>query len=120
MIMRAPQRRYIISAILIVGILIGIYWYWFRDSHTFVLTDEPAADSYLKSEQIEPVFGSVRVWGTQDTDVWFTDTANPDVQYQIGYITPGMTETVKLERGHWYIVHGAGEITIRMVNVRIQ
>ena len=77
------------------------------------------SDSYLKSEQIQPVFGSVKVWSDQDTDVWFTDAESPDVRFQIGYITPGMSETVKLQRGRWYLVHGVGEITIRMVNVRI-
>ena len=117
--MERAKRRLFVLTILIICIMIGVSCYRFRESHTFVLTDEPTADSYLKSEQIQPVFGSVKVWGPQDTEVWFTDTENPDVQYQIGYITPGKTETIKLERGHWYIVHSAGEITIRMVNVRI-
>lgn len=50
----------------------------------------------------------------------FTDVENPEVQYKIGYITPGMTETIKLEKGRWYSVRGAGEITVRMVNARVQ
>lgn len=91
----------------------------YRKAHTFTLTDEPTADSYLKSEQIQPIFGTVKVWGTQDTDVWFTDVEDPENRFQIGYITSGMSGTIKLEKDKWYIVHGAGDITIQMVNIRI-
>ena len=38
----------------------------------------------------------------------------------IGYITHGMSETIQLEKGKWYSVEGAGELTIRPVNVRIE
>ena len=31
---------------------------------------------------------------------------------------PGMSETIQLEKGKWYIVQAAGDITIQMVNVR--
>ena len=41
-------------------------------------------------------------------------------QYTIGYITHGMSETIQLEKGKWYSVEGAGELTIRPVNVRIE
>ena len=74
----------------------------------------------MKSKQIQPVFGSVRVWGTQDTDVWFTDVEDPERRSQVGYITPGMSETIRLERGRWYAVHAGGEIRIRVVNVRVE
>ena len=100
-------------------IVAGVIYVQYRNAHTFILSDEPSADLYVKSEQIQPILGTVKVWGTQDTDVWFTDTENPENRFQIGYITPGMTETIKLEKGKWYIVEAAGEITIQMVNTRI-
>ena len=110
-------------AVLIAVAVIFLLWAsysQFRKAHTFTLSDEVTADSNLKSEQIQPVFGTVRVWGTQDTDVWFTDVENPEVRFQIGYITHGVSETIKLEKGKWYTVHGAGEITVQMIKVRIQ
>ncbi len=109
----------LLLVILALGILTVCGCYRFRETHTFILTDEPAADSYLKSEQIQPVFGSVTVWSTQDTDVRFTDAEDPDIEFHTGYLTSGMTEKIRLEKGRWYIVHGAGNIRIRMVNVRV-
>ena len=117
---KTKRRILVILVLLVVLILIGCSYFGFKKSHTFTLSDEVTASSNLKSEQIQPILGTVRVWGTQDTDVWFTDVENPEVRFQIGYITPGMSATIKLERGRWYIVHGAGEITVQMVNVRIQ
>ena len=54
-----------------------------------------------------------------DTDVIFTDIESRK-QYTIGYITHGMSETIQLEKGKWYSVEGAGELTIRPDNVRIE
>ena len=67
----------------------------------------------------EPVNGSVKVTGTADTDVVFTDIESGET-YVIGYITSGTGEKIKLERGKWYRVEGAGELTVRPVNVRIE
>ena len=117
---KTKRKIPVILIVLVVLILIGYSYSDFKKSHTFILSDEMTASSNLKSEQIQPILGTVRVWGTQDTDVWFTDVENPEARFRIGYITPGMSETIKLERGRWYIVHGAGEITVQMVNVRIQ
>ena len=114
------KRVLAILIVLIVVILLWIAYSQYKKAHTFTLSNEVTASSNLKSEQIQPVLGTVRVWGTQDTDVWFTDVEDPEVRFQIGYITPGMSETIRLEKGRWYIVHGAGEITVQMVNVRIQ
>lgn len=36
------------------------------------------------------------------------------------YYAHGMSETIQLEKGKWYSVEGAGELTIRPVNVRIE
>ena len=102
----------IIVAIVIVGIIVFSFTQY-RNAHTFTLTD-------LEAEEIQPVLGSVRVSGSQDTDVCFIDVENPENKYQIGYITPGMSETIKLERGKWYRIEAAGDITVTMVNVRVE
>ena len=98
-------------AILIVGISYNSY----VKMHTFTLS----GSGRVKSEQIQPVNGSVKVTGTDDTDVVFTDIESGET-YVIGYITSGVGETIKLERGKWYWVEGAGKLTVRPVNVRIE
>lgn len=108
-----------LAVFIIVVIAVGYGYVKYRNAHTFMLTDDVTTDSYLKSEQIQPINGTVKVWGTQDTDVWFTDIEEPENKFQIGYITPGMSETIQLEKGKWYIVQAAGDITIQMVNVRV-
>lgn len=106
----------IIVAIVIVGIIVFSF-IQYRNVHTFTLTD-------LEAEEIQPVLGSVRVSGSQDIDVLFSDVENPENKYQIVYITPGMSETIKLERGlergKWYRIEAAGDITVTMVNVRVE
>lgn len=119
--MKTTALKIIVPVLLALAVLAGTGGcLLFMNAHTFVLSDEPAADSYLKTERIQPVFGAVKVWSAQDTSVWFTDAEDPARRFEIGYLTPGMSETVRLERGHWYIVHGAGEITVRAVNVSVQ
>ena len=115
------MKKSILSIVILTAVLAAAAgsYIQYRNAHTFTLSDEISADSYLKSEQIQPILGTVKVWGTQDTEVWFTDVENPENRFQIGYITPGMSETIKLEKGKWYIVHGSGDITVQMVNVRI-
>ena len=66
-----------------------------------------------------PVSGNVKITSTADTDVVFTDIESGET-YVIGYITSGVGETIKLERGKWYRVEGIGELTVRQVNVRIE
>ena len=102
----------IIVAIVIVGIIVFSF-IQYRNVHTFTLTD-------LEAEETQPVLGSVRVSSSQDTDVLFSDVENPENKYQIVYITPGMSETIKLERGKWYRIEAAGDITVTMVNVRVE
>ena len=106
------KRIIAILLILIIFAFAGFGYLQFKRSHTFKL-------SMPTSEEIQPVFGTVRVFGTQDTDVVFIDVENTEKQYQIGYITPGMSETIKLEKEKWYKVQAAGDITIQMVNVRV-
>ena len=70
-------------------------------------------------EQIQPVFGVVKVSGDCDTDVIFTDAETGET-YTIGYISPGMSGKIKLQKGKWYRVDGVGNITIKPVNLRIE
>lgn len=84
--------------------------------HTITLSNR---DNLIKSEQIQPVFSYVTVSGDMDTDVIFTDTETGE-NYTIGYITQGMKEKIKLEKGKWYTVKGKGNLTIRPVNVRVE
>ena len=73
----------------------------------------------LTEEQIQPVFGVVRVSGDCDTDVVFTDVETGKT-YTIGYITSGVSEKIKLEKGKWYTVAGGGNLVISPVNVRVE
>lgn len=84
--------------------------------HTITISN---CDNLIKSEQIQPIFSYVTVSGDMDTDVIFTDIETGK-NYTIGYITQGMKEKIKLEKGKWYTVKGKGNLTIRPVNVRIE
>lgn len=108
------MKKYLLIIVTVAIIIIGAcFFFQYRNAHTFTLTD-------LEAEEIQPILGTIRVSGTQDTDVWFIDVENPEKRYQIGYITPGMSETISLEQGKWYKVEAAGDITVTMVNVRIE
>lgn len=96
-------------------LIIGISYSSYIKMHTFTLS----GNEVVKSEQIQPVSGNVKVTGTADTEVVFTDIESGNT-YVIGYITSGMGDTIKLECGKWYRVEGAGELTMRPVNVRIE
>lgn len=41
-------------------------------------------------------------------------------QMEFGYLTSGMSEKIKLKKGKWYTVEGAGNITLSPVNVRVE
>lgn len=104
-----------VIAIPLLCIIIGISYSEYIKSHTFTLS----GSDVVKSEQIQPVNGMVKVSGNADTDVVFTDVENGEI-YTIGYITSGAPGTIQLKKGKWYIVKGSGELTIRPVNVRIE
>ena len=87
-----------------------------QKSHTFTLSN---AEGKIKSEQIQPLWGSVNVSGDSDTDVVFTDVETGE-KFTIGYITHGVTEKIKLEKGKWYVVEGAGSLTLTPINVRVE
>lgn len=100
--------------IALVVLIIGIGYGGYVKAHTFTLSG-----GVMKSEQIQPINRSVKVTGTADTDVVFTDIESGKT-YVIGYITSGAGGAIKLERGKWYSVKGAGELTVKPVNVRIE
>lgn len=86
-----------------------------QKTHTFTLTNQAGAE---KAEQIQPLWGTVRVSGDCDTDVVFTDVQTGE-QYIVGYITHGVSEKIKLKKGRWYTVRGAGNLTLCPVTVRV-
>ena len=91
-------------AIPLAILVIGIGYNSYVKIHTFTLS----GDEIVKTEQIQPITGSVKVTGNTDTDVVFTD------------IESGETYTIKLKQGKWYRVECAGKLTLRPVNVRIE
>lgn len=108
-------KRALGGAILLEILITGISYNGYVKTHTFTLS----GNERVKSEEIQPVSGSVKITSTADTDVVFTDIKSGEI-YVIGYITSGVGETIKLERGKWYRVEGIGELTVRPVNVRIE
>ncbi len=107
-------RRFILCVAAIFLAVILIYSAMER-KHTFTLSN---GEGIMKAEEIQPLFGTVKVSGDSDTDVVFTDVETGE-QYTIGYITQGMTEKIKLEKGKWYSVAGGGNLTVKPVNVRV-
>ena len=107
--------RIVIIALIIAVVAIGAFCFGYVRAHSYTLSGEGT----LKSEQIQPIFETVKVTGTEDTEVVFTDVATGK-EYKIGYITSGMGGSIKLERGKWYRVEGAGKLTIWPVKLRIE
>ena len=112
--MKTKWKRVLSIAIPLAIIVGGISCNSYIKTHTFKLLGNES----VKSEQIQPIFGKVKVNSTVDTKVVFTDIETEET-YEIGYITPGISESIQLERGKWYTVEGEGNLTIRPVNVRI-
>ena len=111
--MKAKHFILCAAAIVLAAILIG---FGVQKSHTFTLSN---AEGRIKSEQIQPLWGGVKVSGDSDTDVVFTDIETGE-KFTIGYITHGVTEKIKLEKGKWYVVEGSGNLTMTPVNVRVE
>ena len=87
-----------------------------RKRHTFTLSN---SEGTIKAEQIQPLWGTVKVSGDSDTDVVFTDIETGE-QYIIGYITHGVTEKINLEKDKWYKVEGVGNLTLYPVSIRVE
>ena len=113
--MKNRWKRVVGIAIPLAIIIVGISYNSYVRVHTFTLS----GNETVKSEQIQPVNRRVKVNGTVDTEVRFTDVETGRT-YEIDYITSGVSETLHLERGKWYEVEGAGELIVRPVNIRIE
>ncbi len=111
--MKAKRFILCVAAVFLAVILI---YFNIQREHTFTLSSD---EGTVKSEQIQPLFGTVKVSGDSDTDVVFTDIETGE-QYIIGYITHGITEKIKLKKGKWYRVEGKGSLTLNPVNVRVE
>ena len=109
--MKTRKFALCLAAVFLVMIYINI-----QRNHTFTLSDD---EGTITTEQIQPLWGTVKVSGDCDTDVVFTDVETGE-KYKIGYITQGVTERIKLERGKWYKVAGGGNLTLNPVNIRVE
>ncbi len=108
-------KRFILCVAVVFSAVILLYSNMQR-KHTFTLSNKAGS---VKTEQIQPLFRTVKVSGDSDTDVVFTDVETGE-RYTIGYITQGVTEKIKLEKGKWYSVAGGGNLTVKPVNVRVE
>lgn len=111
------KKKWFIPCLIAVFVIAILFYAGIQRTHTFILTARN--ETAIKSEQIQPLFGTVKVSGDCDTDVMFTDIETGET-YTIGYITFGVSEKIKLQRGRWYIVEGVGNLTVNPVNVRIE
>lgn len=109
------KPKYFILCVTAIFLTVIFIYFNIRRTHTFTLSN---TESATKAEQIQPLWGSVKVNANCDTDVVFTDVETGE-QYVIGYITQGLTVKIKLEKGKWYTVKSYGNLTLRPVNVRI-
>lgn len=98
----------LILLVLIVGCI--LFYKNFENSNTITISG---------SEEIQPILSTIKVSGDSDTSVVFIDVETNE-QYDIGYITHGVTEKIKLKKGSWYKVEGKGKITLYPVKARIE
>jgi len=103
--------------VIAVFLIVVLIYSGIQKKHTVTLLNHD--EDRIKTEQIQPLWGTVKVSGDRDTDVVFTDVETGK-QYTIGYITHGVTEKIKLEGNKWYKVEGGGNLTLCPVNVRIE
>ncbi len=110
------KKRWLILCAIAIFVVTSFFYTNFQKEHTFTLAND---EGIIKSEQIQPLFGTVKVSSDCDTDVVFTDIETGE-KYVVGYITSGVSEKIKLEEGKWYTVAGGGNLVISPVNVRIE
>ena len=108
-------KRLVLCAI-VAFLLVLLVCSIIQKKHTITLSN---GEGTIKAEQIQPLWGTVKVSGDCDTEVVFTDVETGE-KYRIGYITQGVTERIKLERGKWYKVAGGGNLTLNPVNIRVE
>ena len=110
------KKKWVIPCLIAVCVIAAVAYVGIQKTHTFTLSTEDG--TAIKSEQIQPLFGTVRVSGDSDTSVVFTDIETGET-YTIGYITHGLSEKIKLQKGKWYTVEGFGNLTIRPITIRV-
>lgn len=106
------KRVVLFTAILLLALT--VMGFMVQKAHTVTLA---SGESTEKAEQIRPLWATVTVSGDCDTDVIFTDVETGK-RYIVGYITHGVSEKIRLEKGKWFTVKGAGNLTLRPVTVR--
>ncbi len=111
------KKKWLISFVIVIFVIAVLFYTGIKRTHTFTLTDNGTGG--IRQEQIQPLFGTVKVSGDCDTDVVFTDVETGET-FTVGYITTGSSEKIKLQRKKWYNVDGAGNIKVSSVNVRIE
>ena len=111
------KRKWLIPCLIVVIVIAILFYTGIQRTHTFTLAERNGVA--FKSEQIQPLFETIRVSGDCDTDVICTDIETGET-YTVGYITSGVSEKIKLQKGKWYTVEGAGNITVSPVNIRIE
>ena len=78
--MDKKQLKRAVGVIIPLAVLIiGISYNSYIKMHTFTLS----GDERVKSEQIQPVTGRVKVTGTTDTDVVFTDIESGETYLKV-------------------------------------
>ena len=103
--------------VIAVFLIVVLIYSGIQKKHTVTLLNND--EDRIKTEQIQPLWGTVKVSGDSDTDVVFTD-AETGEQYIIGYITHGVTEKINLEKDKWYKVEGGGNLTLYPVSIRVE
>lgn len=110
------KKRRLILWTAVILTAAALFYISIQRRYTFTLA---GSGGIIKSEQVQPLFGTVKVSGDCDTGVSFTDTETGE-RYEIGYITPGVSEKIRLKKGRWYTVAGGGNLTIGPVHVRME
>lgn len=111
------KRKWIVSCLIVIFVAVIIIYTGIQKKHTFTLAANDR--NSFKSEQIQALFGMIKVSSDCDTSVVFTDIETGET-YTIGYITSGVSEKIRLQKGRWYTVEGTGNLTVTPVNVRIE
>ena len=65
------KRKWLIPCLIVVIVIAILFYTGIQRTHTFTLAERNGVA--FKSEQIQPLFETIRVSGDCDTDVIFTD-----------------------------------------------
>lgn len=102
-----------IGYILLIASMIAA-WVVFQNVNTCVITLSDIKDNV----EICPELDLINVYADGDTSVLFVDVMTGQT-YSIGYLTPGMSESIRLKKGKWYAIRASASLTLNPVKVRI-